>query len=195
MKKKNQPRGWKTAAVREYLKKNPDASHKDFLKETGVDVVDAVFYTERKKMTGGVLSQKRSGNGNSLIPPDYIIQDKMKSTYESLVNFLYENQEATHTQMKKELGVKIAESTYRRFKQRCVAYWKKSGIKKIRSYRTAKKKASLYHPIFTVDCSNLSEESKDLLKQFVESLNETKVGKYEVREYMDPREIEVREVQ
>lgn len=197
---KEKSRGWKSQAVRDYVKRNPTAGHRQFVEETGINVTDAVFYTQRKKMNGGV-SPEPGKNGNSLIPPDFIVQGKLRKKYDVLAEYIRENPEATFSVMSKDTGLKLCNSTFSRFKKRCLSYWaRSSGSPKAApryhsspSSRSSKKR--IYQPIFVVDSTNLSDKAIGLLKQFVESLNESKVGRYEVREYRDPRELEVREVQ
>lgn len=181
-------RGWKTAAVREYLKKHPDADYKKFTADTKIKVVDAVFYTVRTQL------RNEAADGNGLIPPGFIVQGKLRGRYEKLAKYLKANPGAQYKQMTEDTGTDICSTTFNRFKKRCLEYWGNGGGSQ-KVTRAPRKKSSLYHPIFTVDSTDVPDKAKDLLKQFVEALNESKVGRYEVREYRDPRELEVREVQ
>lgn len=186
-------RGWKTIAVRKYLEKHPDANYKQFLADTKINVVDAVFYKERSNLRDGHRSFKNTGNG--LIPPNFMVQHKLRGRYEKLAKYLRDHPDVSYAQVLKETGVKVCNSTFNRFKNRCLAYWKNGKGNTRITARTVRKARKMYRPIFTADSSKLSDAAKKLLMNFVESLNESKVGKYEVREYRQPRELEVREVE
>lgn len=188
-----QKRGYKTDAIRTYLKKHPNATYREFAAATKIQTTDAVFYTQRKKLRESGSST--SGSGNGLIPPNFRVQNKLRSRYETLAKYLKSNSQTTYEVMIKELGLKMHASTFHRFKKRCLEHWGNGKGTAVKAPKATKRVRGMYRPIFTTDSSRLSEAAKKLLMQFVEALNESKAGLYEVKEYRQPRELEVREVE
>jgi hypothetical protein len=57
-----------------------------------------------------------------------------------------------------------------------------------------KRKQGLYMKVFTHPTKGLSKETKEVLRSFLEALNKTNRTNMELVEYVDPSEIEIREV-
>jgi len=65
----------------------------------------------------------------------------------------------------------------------------------VKKYKRNNGRKGIYMPIFSTPSENIPLVTKQILKQFIEALNNNKQTKMEVVEYSDPKKLEVREVQ
>jgi hypothetical protein len=211
-------------ALTKFLSKNPGASYKQFIRAGGQKISDVSYYQIRKKITGGMAVHgrvgskavaspapvnRKAGNGN-LLPPDFQIRAGFESKYKKLARFIMDNPNLGCTQTMKTLKLGMSDSSYYRFRDRMEAAGMLSGKEKgngtppapssadsPRSY--VRKKSSVYMPVFSLPVNGMTELAKktamETLTAFTESLNTNKRGKYQVVEYANPKEIEVREYQ
>jgi hypothetical protein len=199
----------KQKIVMDYLKDHPDTPHTQFIKDTGVSISDAMYYMIRRNFRKGNISDAPEDTKGNLLS-GVLVQKKNREKYMVLATYLHSHRNSTYNEVVKETSIQIDMSSWSRLKRKLLKAWRNqerlNGKKKIqppktkgaealkvkRPYVFKRKRNPLYMRIFSIPTP--SQEAKDILKAFIESLRDSKVANYEMVEYLDPKEIEIRDV-
>lgn len=98
--------------------------------------------------------------------------------------FLKKNPQASYPDFLKTSGIKISNCSYYTIRR------------KFHGCNTqTRTSSSLYYSVFKIDSTGIGDKTKDVLKQFVETLNAKNGSRMELIEYSNPPRIEVRQNQ
>lgn len=118
-------------------------------------------------------------------------------------DFLDKNPEGTYRQFKEETGSQMVSSNFSWLRK---AYFKRKNKKETkvtptskvtvekRSYVRKKSLMKVYERIASYSTENMSKETKDFFKEFINDLNRSGRTNWELIELLNPPEIEIREV-
>ena len=116
--------------------------------------------------------------------------------YEKISRYIREHTRSSFTQCMNDLKINTKPWTFYRIRDAL----KKEGINIPSSPQTGvpktttSKKHGIYMKVFTHPAKDVPQSAKDLLKNFIECLNSTKRTHMELVEYVNPPELEVREI-
>lgn len=178
--------------VEEFLKKNPRAPYTVFEEKRGGNIMsDATYYTHRRAVEGPSYSVGSKDKSSSILPRAFILRNKGKpkkiALLERVAKWVLVNPNETFS--KSPFQTEINSSSFN--------YLKRALLKTSKNGNGAapkrKKSSGLYMSFFR-HSSQVPEAAKELLRDFVQTINDSKMARFEVVEYADPKELEVREV-
>ena len=176
--------------IAEFLKENPDAPFSEFQDKCPVDITDVTYYKYRKLSRAGKWNWVTPMSKTERVQTKRLARDlfkkpgkKPEKDHDKIVAYIQANPDATYEEFRKDTTFKLSSGHYYK-------------VRKQQTGRTSKysPRKSLYMSLFRHPTASMSQESKDLLKSFVDTLNGSKRAKLEIVEYVSPAMLEVREV-
>lgn len=165
----------------EFLRNNPHAPFSVFQDKCPMDITDVTYYKYRKqyyaysKAKQAVQKVLKSRPGK-----------KPEKDHDKIVAYIKANPDATYDQFCSDTYYKISSGHYYKIRKQVTG--------RVSNYSPRAPRKSLYMSLFRHPTTSMSQESKDLLKSFVDTLNGSKRAKLEIVEYISPAMFEIREV-
>lgn len=113
-----------------------------------------------------------------------------KYNHEEIFAYLDNHPEARFTQFSKDTKIKMSGRNFNIILNK----WKERNTNISISAKSKRRKSKVYYCLWSKNSKGISKEAKNLLKEFVQTLNDIGKLKAEVVDMVDPLEIEVREV-